>query len=109
MKKYMILLLAIGFSIMSQAQLIKYGNWEINLDRDTKLLSIKNQGNVLLQDVYASASFAFDGTETLTTYKSSNAFAVGFSNEEASSCFGNGQRYSYIYRFGNGLVMTQNF
>ena len=64
MKKYMILLLAIGFSIMSQAQLIKYGNWEINLDRDTKLLSIKNQGNVLLQDVYASASFAFDGTET---------------------------------------------
>lgn len=109
MKKYMILLLAIGFSIMSQAQLIKYGNWEINLDRDTKLLSIKNQGNVLLQDVYASASFAFDGTETLTTYKSSNAFAVGFSNEEASSCFGNGQRYSYIYRFGNGLVMTQTF
>ena len=51
MKEYMILLLAIGFSIMSQAQLIKYGNWEINLDRDTKLLSIKNQGNVLLQDV----------------------------------------------------------
>ena len=109
MKKYILLLLALTFSAMSQAQQAKYGNWEITLDPSTKLLNIKNKGNAFLTDVYASADFAFDGTTALSTYKSSDAFAIDFSKKDVSTCFGEGQKYSYIYRFSNGLVMTQSF
>lgn len=109
MKKYISLLLVLTLCAAAQAQQIKHGNWEINLDKDTKLLCIKNQANVLLQDAYASASFAFDGTGALTTYKSYDAMAIGYSNEGVSTCFGDGKKYAYIYRFSNGLVMTQTF
>lgn len=96
-------------ALLAQAQEIRHGNWEINRDSSTKLLCIKNNGNTLLKDVYAYASFAFDDNSALTNYKSTDATTTGFGQEELTSCFGTGKKYSYIYRFGNGLVMTQSF
>lgn len=109
MKKILTMVVALAFSMMAQAQQIKHGNWEIELNQDTRELSIKNKGNTILQNVYASADFAFDGDDALATYLSTQAFTTGFNTEDVSTCFGSGKRYSYIYRFSNGLVMTQSF
>lgn len=71
--------ISIAFGVLSQAQTIKHGSWEINLDNDSKLLSIKNNGTMVLDDVYATADFAFESEENLKTYKSTEAESA-FSN-----------------------------
>lgn len=109
MKKYFLFMCALGLSLLCHAQQIQEGAWEISLNPDSKLITIKNQGNTILTDIYASANCSFDNSATLSTMKSTSAMTVGFSKEEVSDCFGTGTRYDYIYRFSNGIVMTQSF
>ena len=108
MKRHLFIVLLLVVSLMAQAQQVKHGNWEISLDKNSKLMNIKKDGSMALSNVYASANFGFDGTDRkLATVKSTEAISTSFEEEEVADCFGTGKKYEFVYRFGSGLVMTQ--
>ena len=109
MKRFLSLAFASTLAIVSQAQQTIHGSWEIDLDNNTRLLTIKNNGSTLLNGVYAYADATFDGTGSLTTHKSTDALTTGYAQESVNTCFGSGKRYDYIYRMSDGVVMTQSF
>ena len=109
MKNQLFILLSLFFPLLSQAQQIRHGSWEISLDQDSKSLLIRNKGEIILKDAYATADMAFDGDGQLTRYKSTESTTVDYGHEEMSNGLGTGQKYEYIYHFANGLVMTQCF
>lgn len=109
MKKILILTLAFSLSLLSYGQEIKEGNWNISMDKSSKLLTIKNNNNTILSDIYATANCAFTNESALKTKKSTDAMTTGFTSEEVTDCFGIGKKYNFIYRFSDGILMTQSF
>ena len=109
MKKYLLFLCYWGISLLCHAQQIKVGAWEISLDPSSKLITIKNQGNTILKDVYASADCGFESDSKLTTRKSIDAMSANLTSEDVSDELGTGKRYTFTYRFANAILMNQSF